>query len=144
MRQTNFNLFYKIVKAETHRLLHYPIALLIIGITFISPIIGLKLYHPIPSTSSSTYIVSLNSAYLGNFVLTGALIGSISFALLTALTLNRDRHARIDPILQAILPPYYTILSRVFSLLFLLYLHKESLFYFGFPTQSIKWTFIFV
>lgn len=119
MRQTNFNLFYKIVKAETHRLLHYPIALLIIGITFISPIIGLKLYHPIPSTSSSTYIVSLNSAYLGNFVLTGALIGSISFALLTALTLNRDRHARIDPILQAILPPYYTILSRVFSLLIL-------------------------
>lgn len=143
MNQSNFILFCKIVKAETQRLIHSPLALLIMGITILSPVVGIHLYHPIPSTSSNSYIVSLNSAYLGNLVLTGALIGAIGFALLTAITLNRDNYAHINSILQAILPPYYTILSRVLALFILALLTQAITLLFWLPYTIYKIAFHF-
>lgn len=137
--------FFKIVKAECRRLLRCPSALLAMLVTLLSPVVGLRLYRPIVSTSSTSYRVSLNSAYLGNFVLAGALIGAVCFALLTAITLNRDRHARMEPILQALLPPYTLILSRVLSLLFLAFLTQGMtlLFWLPFTRYQIDFHFRF-
>ncbi len=143
INQTNFLLLCKITKAEVYRLLHYPFALLIIGITILSPAVGIRLYHPIPSTSSNSYIVSLSSACLGNLVLSGALIGAIGFALLTAVTLNRDKQAHIDSILEATLPPYYMVVSRVFALLILVLLSQGITLLLWLPYTVQKMTFHF-
>lgn len=142
-KQQNKIPFYKILKAECRRLLHYPMALLTMLITLFSPVVGLRLYHPLASTSSTSYSVSLNSAYLGNFVLTGALIGAISFGLLTAITLHRDRRARMDSILQALLPPDSLVLSRVLSLLFLAVLTQGMTLLFWLPFTRYQIDFHF-
>jgi len=111
--------FFSLLKAELRRLLSYPVALLAIFITIASPAVGLKLYRPISSISPDSYCTSLNSAYLGNLALAGAFIGSICFALLTVITLSRDKRARTEQMIEALLEPSQIIISRVSALLLL-------------------------
>lgn len=117
MNRTHTIKFHTLLKAEIRRLLRYPTALLVIFVTLASPAAGLRLYRIIPSASSTSYSTTLNSAFLGNPALAGTLVGSIGFALLTAVTLSRDSRTRTDSIISTLLAPYHSILSRVAALL---------------------------
>ena len=71
-------------RLELHRLIHSPIALLVMLLTALSPLIGFTLYRPV-SSSTATML----SGGIADPALAGGLLGAILFGLLTIWELDR-------------------------------------------------------
>ncbi|MHA6530797.1 M1 aminopeptidase family protein [Paenibacillus sp. BAC0078] len=109
--------FYSLLRVETRRLVRDRLTWLLTAFAGLAPALGVWVYRPLPSYSSSGYLTSVNGTYLGNPAMVGALAGAILFALLTALELNRVQRTRTDVLTDTIVSPFSAAVVRTLALI---------------------------
>ena len=100
-----FSLFW----LEFRRLLHSPLTWLIMGLTVLSPVMGLFLYQPTEATTLGTY--------LANPSLAAGIFSSLLFAFLTVWEWNRVKRGQMEALLYSIVSPLTVSCIRLLSLI---------------------------
>ena len=95
-----FSLFW----LEFRRLLHSPLTWLIMGLTVLSPVMGLFLYQPTEATTLGTY--------LANPSLAAGIFSSLLFAFLTVWEWNRVKRGQMEALLYSIVSPLTVVSYR--------------------------------
>ena len=95
---------------ELKRLLQSRLTWLVIGLTLVSPVMGLILYKP---ATASTML----SMYLANPAIAGGVVGSILFGVLTVYEWDRAARNRVDVLMDAVVSPLSLALVRLLALL---------------------------
>lgn len=100
-----FSLFW----LEFRRLLRSPITWLIMGLTILSPIMGLFLYQPVEATTLGTY--------LANPSLAAGIFSSLLFAFLTVWEWDRVKRGQMEALLYSVVSPLTASCIRLLSLI---------------------------
>ena len=100
-----FSLFW----LEFRRLLRSPLTWLIMGLTVLSPVMGLFLYQPTEATTLGTY--------LANPSLAAGIFSSLLFAFLTVWEWNRVKRGQMEALLYSIVSPLTVSCIRLLSLI---------------------------
>ena len=95
---------------ELRRLFHRRLTWLIVGLTVLSPAVGLILYKP---ATASTML----SMYLANPAIAGGVVGGILFGLLSVFESDRATRSRVDVLMDAAVSPLTMALVRLLALL---------------------------
>lgn len=104
-------------RLETGRLLRARPTWLAVGLTALSPAVGLVWYRPLLSASGTEYVTSTLGACVANPALAGGLLGAICFAVLTVWELSRAHRSEMDTLTDAVSPPMTAALVRLAALL---------------------------
>lgn len=99
-------------RLELHRLIHSPIALLVMLLTALSPLIGFTLYRPV-SSSTATML----SGGIADPALAGGLLGAILFGLLTIWELDRVNRSGFTALMEAAVSPLTSAIVRLCALI---------------------------
>lgn len=99
-------------RLELHRLIHSPIALLVMLLTALSPLIGFTLYRPV-SSSTATML----SGGIADPALAGGLLGAILFGLLTIWELDRVNRSGFTALMEAAVSPLTSAMVRLCALI---------------------------
>ena len=100
-----FSLFW----LEFRRLLRSPLTWLIMGLTVLSPVMGLFLYQPTEATTLGIY--------LANPSLAAGIFSSLLFAFLTVWEWNRVKRGQMEALLYSIVSPLTVSCIRLLSLI---------------------------
>ena len=95
---------------ELRRLFQSRLTWLIVGLTVLSPAVGLILYKP---ATASTML----SMYLANPAIAGGVVGGILFGLLSVFESDRATRSRVDVLMDAAVSPLTMALVRLLALL---------------------------
>lgn len=88
---------FSLLWLEFRRLLRSPLTWLIMGLTILSPVMGLFLYQPAETTTLGTY--------LANPSLAAGIFSSLLFAFLTIWEWDRIKRGQMEPLLYSIISP---------------------------------------
>lgn len=104
-------------RLELGRLLRGRLTWAVILLTVLSPLAGLTVYRPIPSSSAEQYVTSMQGMYLANPALAGGLIGAAAFAVLTAWESDRVKRGGMEVLTDAVVSPMSAAWTRLWALL---------------------------
>ena len=90
------------IKVELKRLLQQKTTWIVFLITILSPLLGILFYHPIASFSETAYSNSINSTWIGNPSIAAAVVGSITFGIMSIYEHSRIKRKRIEMLIQSI------------------------------------------
>lgn len=99
-----------LLSLELTRLLHSRFTWLIMGLTVLSPVMGLILYKPATATT-------MLSMYLANPAIAGGVAGGILFGVLTIFEWNRTIRNRVEVLMDAVISPLILALVRLLVLM---------------------------
>lgn len=101
---------HSIYRVELVRILHDPLTWLLTFLTALAPLAGYSFYAP-------TFGDSMSALYLANPMLTGGLAGTLLFAIIMLVSLNRPLSSRIGDITDAIISPLFLCVVRLLAVL---------------------------
>ena len=100
---------FSLLWLEFRRLLRSPLTWLIMGLTILSPVMGLFLYQPAETTTLGTY--------LANPSLAAGIFSSLLFAFLTIWEWDRIKRGQMEPLLYSIISPLTASYIHLLSLI---------------------------
>lgn len=127
-----------LLRVEFHRILKEKLTWLIILLSVISPMAGIRLYHGIPSMSPECYTSSLNSTYIGNLAMAGALCCVVLFIFFTARQLSNVYTNKVDKIIFSIVSESKLLICRTVSVIFIAVLTQLITILIWLPYTMIK------
>lgn len=104
-------------RLELARLLKSRWTWLTIVMTMVSPVVGLTLYRPLFSTSSTEYITTMTGIHMANPALAGGLVGAVLFAVFTIWELSRVERSGIGALVEAVCSPMVLAFIRLAAIL---------------------------
>ena len=104
-------------RLELARLLKSRWTWLTIVMTMVSPVVGLTLYRPLFSTSSTEYITTMTGIHMANPALAGGLVGAVLFAVFTIWELSRVESSGIGALVEAVCSPMVLAFIRLAAIL---------------------------
>ncbi len=104
-------------RLELGRLMKNRWTWLVIALTMISPTVGLTLYRPLFSTSSTEYVTTMTGIYIANPALAGGLVGAVLFGVFTIWELSRVERSGIGNLMAAVCSPMTTAFLHLTAIL---------------------------
>ena len=105
--------FYRL---EVGRLFRSRPALLVFGLTALSPAVWLLLYRMMSPSLSSSINTTMNDLYIAYPAMLGGIVGAVFFALLTIGQLNAPHKFQVTAITDAMLSPLTQAVVRLLAL----------------------------
>lgn len=108
---------FRLFRLELGRLFHDRPALLVAGLTALSPVVWLLLYKMLGTALSDTITTTMNNLYIAYPAIVGGIVGAVLFAVLTIMQMDAPHKFQVTAITDAMASPLTQALVRLLALL---------------------------